>query len=115
MTIGRSIRVLQQSLRLPPSAGSAVNTTELQLQYRRLREMASNCNQAWTASSRMEWKRENENDKSRQESTGEEGSVQPDGKVAGVPKQDKDRPAPPLHHLEATSSRGRPNLVPASG
>ena len=110
VAIGRSIRVLQQSLRLPPSAGSAVNTTGLQ--YGRLREMASNCNQAWTASSRMEWKRENEKEK-RVGRTGQVKSrrgkkeVQPDGKVAGVPKQDKDRPAPPLHHLEATSSRGK--------
>ena len=110
VAIGRSIRVLQQSLRLPPSAGSAVNTTELQ--YRRLREMASNCNQAWTASSRMEWKRENEKEQrvgrtSQVKSRRGKKEVQPDGRVAGVPKQDKDRPAPSLHHLEATSSRGK--------
>ena len=104
VAIGRSIRVLQQSLRLPPRAGSAVNTTELQ--YGRLREMASNCNRAWTASSRKEWKREHEMKQrvgraSQDESRRWKKEVQPDGKVAGAPKRDKGSPAPPLHHLAA--------------
>ena len=74
--------------------------------------MASNCNQAWTASSRMKWKRENKKEQrvgrtSQVKSRRGKKEVQPDGRVAGVPKQDKDRPAPSLHHLEATSSRGK--------
>jgi len=81
--------VLQQSLRLPPRAGSAVNTTELQ--YGRLREMASNCNQAWTASSRKAWKRESNAKEQRGRTSQDESQrwkkeVPPDGKVAGAPK-----------------------------
>ena len=126
VAIGRSMRVLQQSLRLPPNAGSAVNTTELQ--YGRLRQMASNCNQAWTAASRMEWKGNNEKEQrvgraSQIKSGRGEKEVQPVGKVADVPKDDGGRPTLRLHRLEAKSSRGkllerevgRPNTINGDG